>query len=140
MFKFQKKSLSTALLLLALPLAGCAADNMFADDSIKPYGGSKLHPIKVVNGKAVVENCGDWSENRADTTENDISASHGCAVQSNIAAMAAYPSDLAGNTRKRPKRLGWIHQYAIDKVTADPSTSGSSPSSTSPVPGGTTAP
>jgi type IV pilus biogenesis protein CpaD/CtpE len=131
MYKFQKKSLSTALLLLALPMAGCASDNMFADESITPYGGSKMHPIKVVNGRAVVENCGDWSDNRADTEANEMSANHGCAVQANIAAMAAYPSDLAGNVRKRPKRLGWVHQYAIDKVTADPSSSGSSPSPSS---------
>jgi hypothetical protein len=131
MYKFHKKSLSTAVLLLALPLAGCVSDNMYADEAISPYGGSKLHPIKVVDGKAVVENCGDWSENRADTASNKMAASHGCAVQANIAAMTAYPNDLVGTGRKRPKPLGWIHQYAIDKVTADPSSAGGSPAPSS---------
>lgn len=122
MYKYPSKSLSIALLLLALPLAGCASDNMFADESIMPYGGSKMHPIKVVNGKAVVEECGDWSENRADTESNEIAANHGCAVQSNIAAMAAYPNDLVGVGRRPQMSLGFIQDYAIKKVT-NPATS-----------------
>lgn len=136
MYLYPRKSLTTALLLLALPLAGCVSDNMFADESFKPYGGSKMHPIKVANGRAVVENCGDWSENRADTASNEMSANHGCAVQANIAAMAAYPTDLIGNTRKRPKRLGMIHQHAIDNVTTSASSSGTSSGGSSSSSGG----
>jgi Pilus biogenesis CpaD protein (pilus_cpaD) len=126
MYKYHSKSLSTALLLLALPLAGCATDNMFADESITPYGGSKLHPIKVANGKAVVEDCGDWSNNAADTESNGMSPNHGCAVQSNIAAMAAYPDDLLGRGRRLPPPLGDIQQSALKKLEAPAADSGGS--------------
>jgi type IV pilus biogenesis protein CpaD/CtpE len=117
MYRQVKNTLSISLLCLALPLAGCATDTMFADDTPVPYGGSKMHPIKVQNGRASVENCGEWPNNIADTESNQMNANHGCAVQSNIAAMAAYPSDLIGKRRKLPKPLGDIHYQAIRKIT-----------------------
>jgi type IV pilus biogenesis protein CpaD/CtpE len=82
------------LLLSAIPLSGCALDQLTADETLKPYGGSKQHPIKVANGRASVEGCGDWSEDVVVTESNELMPNHGCAVQSNIAAMAAYPNDL----------------------------------------------
>jgi hypothetical protein len=112
-----KYFLSACLLCLALPLAGCVTDTMFADDAPKPYGGSKMHAIKVENGRASVENCGEWPSNLADTESNMMHANHGCAVQSNIAAMAAYPSDLIGKRRKLPKPLGDVQYSAIKKIT-----------------------
>jgi pilus assembly protein CpaD len=124
MYKSRLNLLAVAVLACALPLGGCATDSMFADETITPYGGSKQHPIKVANGKATVEGCGEWSENLADSEDNTMAANHGCAVQSNIAAMAAYPSDLIGNKRRLPKPLGFVHQYAIDKVIAKPDTQG----------------
>jgi type IV pilus biogenesis protein CpaD/CtpE len=125
MYKFSSKPLATLLLLMALPLAGCASDNFFADESISPYGGSKQHPIKVANGRAMVDECGDWPENLAETSSNDLHANHGCAVQSNIAAMAAYPDDLIGKNRRLPKPLGDIQYSAIKKITGP--ADGSSP-------------
>jgi Pilus biogenesis CpaD protein (pilus_cpaD) len=125
MYQFASKSLPKLLLVLALPLAGCAGDNMFADESISPYGGSKQYPIKVANGTATVEECGDWSKNAADTETNEFSPNHGCAVQANIAAMAAYPNDLV-NTRKPPKGLGWTHQSALINLTEAASSGGGS--------------
>jgi type IV pilus biogenesis protein CpaD/CtpE len=83
-----------AMIGLATALSGCALDDLTKEETFEPYGGSKQHPIKVANGKASVEKCGDWSENRADTLDNTFAANHGCAVQSNIAAMAANPNDL----------------------------------------------
>jgi type IV pilus biogenesis protein CpaD/CtpE len=99
MFKSLTQKLSRkaapVLLLLALPLAGCAADQWAADEApLVPYGGSKMHPIKVVGNTASVEGCGEWSVDGTDTYENSMSPNHGCAVQANIAAMAAYPKDL----------------------------------------------
>jgi type IV pilus biogenesis protein CpaD/CtpE len=131
MYKYTSKSVSTILLLMTLPLAGCVADNMFADETISPYGGSKQHPIKVANGRASVEGCGDWSENVADTVSNDLSPNHGCAVQANIAAMAAYPADLTGKGHHLPRPLGFVQQYAIDKVTAPAAGNSSSSGSSS---------
>jgi type IV pilus biogenesis protein CpaD/CtpE len=117
MYQYNSKPLATLLLLMVLPLAGCAADNFFADESISPYGGSKQHPIKVANGRAVVGDCGEWSENLGETASNDLHANHGCAVQSNIAAMAAYPDDLIGQNRRLPRPLGDIQYSAIKKIT-----------------------
>jgi Pilus biogenesis CpaD protein (pilus_cpaD) len=89
------RSMAPLLLVLTLPLAGCVADQWAADDAPPvPYGGSKAHPIKVVGNKASVENCGDWSVDSTESYENTILPNHGCAVQANIAAMAAYPQDL----------------------------------------------
>ncbi len=86
----------------ALALAGCALDDFAKDETMAPYGGSKLHPIVVANGKASVDECGDWSRNRASTLDNEMSANHGCAVQSNIAAMVANPNDLVHARRMSP--------------------------------------
>jgi type IV pilus biogenesis protein CpaD/CtpE len=117
MYKYSSNPFAALLLLATLPLAGCAADNFFADETISPYGGSKQHPIKVANGKASVEDCGQWPENVGDTETNELHANHGCAVQSNIAAMAAYPQDLIGNNRRLPRPLGDIQYTAIKKIT-----------------------
>jgi type IV pilus biogenesis protein CpaD/CtpE len=89
------RNLGSLLLILALPLAGCAADQWAEDDTpFVPYGGSKAHPIKVVGNKAIVADCGEWSVDSTETQSNMLLPNHGCAVQANIAAMAAYPQDL----------------------------------------------
>jgi type IV pilus biogenesis protein CpaD/CtpE len=82
------------LLALAMPLAGCAIDDLTGAEKLEPFGGSKQHPIKVTGNKAWVEPCGQWPENVANTQSNALMPNHGCAVQANIAAMAAYPKDL----------------------------------------------
>jgi type IV pilus biogenesis protein CpaD/CtpE len=110
--------------LAATPLAGCATDDLYAEQPLVPYGGSKMHPIKVVNGRAVVEKCGMWPEDLTETQNNTMNPNHGCAVQSNIAAMAAYPADLGGKNRNLPRPLGKIQTFAVDKITADPSGGG----------------
>jgi type IV pilus biogenesis protein CpaD/CtpE len=92
--------------VLAAPLAGCANDLLAEDDKLQPYGASKAHPILVQNGKASVPDCGMWPDNLADTSSNELNPNHGCAVQANIAAMAAYPEDLIGGNRHHPKPLG----------------------------------
>jgi type IV pilus biogenesis protein CpaD/CtpE len=130
MFEQVKNTLSILLVCLSLPLAGCATDTMFADDAPKPYGGSKMHPIKVQNGRAYVENCGEWPNNLADTESNQMQVNHGCAVQSNIAAMAAYPSDLIGKKRKLPKPLGDINHDAVKRIIGSFDGSSSTPTST----------
>jgi type IV pilus biogenesis protein CpaD/CtpE len=81
-------------IVIALPLSGCVMDHWAMQDELQPYGGSKQHPIKVSGNKAFVDDCGQWPENTADSYNNTMAANHGCAVQANIAAMAAYPKDL----------------------------------------------
>jgi Pilus biogenesis CpaD protein (pilus_cpaD) len=89
------RSWAPLLLVATLPLAGCVADQWAADDEpLVPYGGSKTHPIKVQGNRASVANCGEWPDDLTQTDNNDLQHNHGCAVQANIAAMAAYPQDL----------------------------------------------
>jgi type IV pilus biogenesis protein CpaD/CtpE len=116
------------LLCAALPIAGCTPDNLMAEDDFEPYGGSKQYPIKVSNGRAYVEECGAWPKNLADTEDNRLHYNHGCAVQANIAAMAAYPDDLVGK-RKLPSPSGDIMYSAIDRTRVKPSTGSGSSSS-----------
>jgi pilus assembly protein CpaD len=98
-----RPALALVAALVALPLAGCVTDDIVTqDDTIMPYGGSKMHPIKVVNGQAMVEPCGQWPEDLSDSSSNGMSPNHGCAVQSNIAAMAANPNDLVKPRRRSP--------------------------------------
>ena len=129
MYHFNKNAMSAVLALIAaISLAGCAGDSFLAaDDTYSPYGGSKQHPIKVAKGKAYVENCGAWPKDLGDTSDNKMPANHGCAVQSNIAAMAAYPDDLTGKRKKLPPPLGETQYTALKKLT-EPA-SGSSPPS-----------
>jgi type IV pilus biogenesis protein CpaD/CtpE len=107
---------AVAVVAVSAALAGCALDDFAKDDSFEPYGGSKQHPIKVVNGKASVEKCGDWSENVLENGDNLMMPNHGCAVQSNIAAMTAYPNDLVRARRmSRPPAIGRV--AAVKKIS-----------------------
>jgi type IV pilus biogenesis protein CpaD/CtpE len=117
---------------VAATLAGCALDDFAKEDTFEPYGGSKQHPIKVVNGKAIVDKCGDWSENVVDTGDNSMTPNHGCSVQSNIATMAAYPNDLVLARRmSRPPADGRV--AAIKKTGGSTaSAEGSAPASPTP--------
>lgn len=134
MYKSKLNLLAPCLLVLAMPLAGCMTDPEIETQAFRPHGGSKQHPIKVVNGRAVVENCGEWTEDVSYTATNEMAENHGCAVQANIAAMAAYPADLTGKNRKLPKPLGDVQYSAIKKITGSVGSSGGGSSS-----GGTSA-
>ena len=92
MYKLNLSRLAPCLLVLALPLVGCVTDPEIETQAFRPHGGSKQHPIKVVNGKAQVADCGEWTEDTSYTSSNEMAENHGCAVQANIAAMAAYPA------------------------------------------------
>lgn len=57
------------------------------------YPASSSSPVQIsyVRSYAKTEECGDWSENLADTSSNDSMLNHGCAIQANIAAMVVNP-------------------------------------------------
>jgi hypothetical protein len=129
------RSLAPALLVLALPLAGCITDDWAKDDeAFKPYGGSKTHPIAVAGNKATVEGCGNWSVDAGDAENNQFMPNHGCAVQSNIAAMTAYPQDLV--RLRRMSRAPAEGRVAAARKTST-AAEGSSPTATT---SGTTSP
>jgi type IV pilus biogenesis protein CpaD/CtpE len=82
------------LLTVGLFLSGCTAQEMALEEKYQPYAGSDRYPIKVAHGKAHVKPCGDWSDDSTYKPLNDNLENHGCAVQSNIAAMVSDPTDF----------------------------------------------
>jgi pilus assembly protein CpaD len=101
MTTFSKKLAAPLVAAAALVLAGCSAQDIAMENKYQQYGGSDKYPIKVAHGKAHVKECGDWSDDATYTPTNEQLGSHGCAVQSNIAAMVADPTDFV-----RPGAMG----------------------------------
>ena len=66
-----------------LTLAGCMGDNR---------GLASVHQPVVVDGRATVPNCPDWSSQNRDSAATD--SNYGCAANANLAAMIANPEDL----------------------------------------------
>lgn len=52
--------------------------------------------LSFVRAYAHTKPCGEWTRDATDSTSNEPLPNHGCAVQSNIAAMLANPNDLTG--------------------------------------------
>jgi type IV pilus biogenesis protein CpaD/CtpE len=133
--KLMFKSWAPLILLAALPLAGCAATDQWAQDELPltPYGGSKMHPIKVVGNRATVEDCGQWDVNVSETDHNMMAPNHGCAVQSNIAAMAANPKDLV-RARRMSRAPAIVRVKAVEGLAGNGAgaSAGSSGSTQSP--------
>jgi pilus assembly protein CpaD len=59
-----------------------------------PAGASAPVQITYVSTHASTKPCGQWPEDLGDTESNGHIASHGCAVQANIAAMIVNPETL----------------------------------------------
>ncbi|MGQ0486064.1 MAG: CpaD family pilus assembly lipoprotein [Hyphomicrobiales bacterium] len=82
------------------------------------YPGSSKAPVQVgyIRGVAVTTECGDWSDNLSTTYLNRAAPNHGCAVTSNIAAMAVNPDNFvvpeAMPAAPAYKRVLLINQYA----------------------------
>jgi pilus assembly protein CpaD len=60
------------------------------------YPGPAKGPVQLsfMSTVAVTKECGDWSENLADTASNEPTADFGCSVQNNIAAMVVNPENF----------------------------------------------
>jgi pilus assembly protein CpaD len=60
------------------------------------YAGSASGPVKitVTQLQARTSPCGEWPADMTDTKLNELNYNHGCAVQSNVAAMVANPEDF----------------------------------------------
>ncbi len=96
------KMAKAAALVAALLLSGCTAQDIAMEEKYQPYAGSDRFPVKVAHGKAQVKPCGDWSDDSTYKPLNDNLSNHGCAVQSNIAAMVADPDDFVSPGRMPP--------------------------------------
>jgi hypothetical protein len=89
-------------------LAGCNMSDPDWDTDPRSSAFYDRYPIKVktVQGRqvAVTKECGDWSENLAYSPANRPYPNHGCALQNNIAAMVANPSDFQRPRAMTPSR------------------------------------
>lgn len=64
--------------------------------SQKTYPGASKAPVQLtyVRSVAVTKECGDWSNDMANSSNNELHDNLGCAVQNNIAAMVVNPDDF----------------------------------------------
>ena len=89
--------------------------------------------ISYVSTYAKTKPCGDWTVDAAETDSNGHLATHGCAVQANIAAMIADPATLVVPTAVTPalastrtKAIIGLDAAAAASTTSIPTTSTSS--------------
>lgn len=81
-----------------------------------PAAASAPVQLSYVRAYAQTKPCGEWPENLADTHKNERFTNHGCAVQSNIAAMIANPQDLV-QPRTQSMGAGSAAAESVRKVT-----------------------
>lgn len=69
---------------------------------VTSYPGNASSPIQIsyLRKVAVTGECGDWSDNLANNSDNTFHVNYGCATQHNIAAMVANPEDF-----ERPRAM-----------------------------------
>lgn len=82
-------------------------------------------PVQIgyVKARAHTAECGDWSMDATHSSTNVQMPNHGCAVQSNIAAMLANPSDAVTPQPTSPAQAA-AGTAAIKKISNGQSTSG----------------
>jgi pilus assembly protein CpaD len=85
------------------------------------YHGAATGPVKISysQARAKTAECGDWSRDLTETRLNELASNHGCAVQTNIAAMVADPYDFEApspvDAATAASRVSGIH--AVDGTT-----------------------
>lgn len=83
---------------VAEEIAGLMLQQGVSRDMIRmgTYPAPASAPVQLayVKSYAHTKPCGEWRENAADTGSNLPMSNHGCAVQSNIAAMLANPENI----------------------------------------------
>ncbi len=119
------------LVAAGLFLSGCTAHDIALEEKYEPYAGSDRYPIKVAHGKAHVKPCGDWSDDQTYKPLNDNLSNHGCAVQSNIAAMVSDPNDFVRPGRMPPADSSLRTTAFINANTSQSASSSASVSSPS---------
>lgn len=84
---------------IAQEIAGLLMQNGLPQNMIRmgTYPAPASAPVKLTYVKAYAKTreCGDWSRDATTNSSNTQMPNHGCAVQANIAAMIADPSDIA---------------------------------------------
>ncbi len=99
------------------------------------YKGGASAPVRLSYVSAYGQSlkCGQWPDDATDTEENMLTANHGCAVQSNIAAMIANPETLNVPAATTPisaePRVAAMSLYGAGTATASSTTSSTTSSS-----------
>jgi pilus assembly protein CpaD len=107
---------------------------------IRTYRGSAGSPVKVSFNKTFAKTrpCGDWSIDASQTRSNLWTPNHGCAVQTNFAAMLSNPTDIETPQPETPApgstRVDAVDAVDGNSVALDPiTTTSSTPSTGAPV-------
>ena len=97
------KSARVASEIAALMSQQGVGRNMIRVSTYSARAGSPV-VLSYISTFAKTKKCGEWPDDLSDTAMNDHFASHGCAVQANIAAMVADPNTLIVPTPIDPIR------------------------------------
>jgi pilus assembly protein CpaD len=81
---------------------------------------------------AVTKECGDWSENIADTASNEPYSNFGCAIQNNIAAMVVNPENFVVPEVSTPVLAENRMPAATASAAAAPAAAAATPAAPSP--------
>jgi type IV pilus biogenesis protein CpaD/CtpE len=111
-----------ALGAIALGAAACSNMDPFGDDVYQPTAHYERHPIIVTKTGVYAKDCGHWTEDMTDTSENTEYENLGCSQQNNIAAMVADKDDLWRPRKQTPsdaaRRSKTFDKYREGQATA----------------------
>jgi pilus assembly protein CpaD len=106
---------------------GVSKDHILVATHDSPTGDMRVE-INYVSYQAHTDKCGDWSQDLANTEDNDTPKNFGCAVQQNIAAQIADPRDLLHprdmQDASAVRRDTVIGNYEAGKITSSDKRSG----------------
>ena len=111
-----------ALGSVALGLAACSGMGFEGDDVYVPTSYYDRHPIVVTKSNAYAANCGNWTKDLIETSQNVPYENLGCSQQNNIAAMVADKDDLWRLRKEAPadatRRSTLFNKYRQGEATA----------------------
>jgi len=78
--------------------------------------------VVVSRTRATVPGCPDWSRNSSNEFDANTSSNYGCAINTNLAAMIARPTDLVGGSDGPALADTMVNSKAIDAYRKKPAT------------------
>jgi len=78
--------------------------------------------VVVSRTRATVPGCPDWSRNSSNEFDANTSSNYGCAINTNLAAMIARPTDLVGGSDAPALADTMVNSKAIDAYRKKPAT------------------
>ena len=107
---------------IAFGAAACSGTQPDSDDFYVPTSYYERHPIIVTKSDAYAANCGNWTRDLTETSQNLPYENLGCSQQNNIAAMVADKDDLWRLRKMTPadqtRRSTLFNKYRQGAATA----------------------